>query len=142
VTEVLVVGRDGADLPADLYAYETARTALSPYEVREPFANAVGVETISLGTAVSLLGDLDWYLARLADAALVREPSVHPDEWLTRPLAEAVRDGRVDPDETGDRVLLYRVEDGRLHLDTEATRPEDADGPWEEDTVVVRVTPN
>ncbi|MFB6119583.1 MAG: DUF5804 family protein [Halobacteriaceae archaeon] len=140
MTEVLIVGTEEAVLPGDLLAYETARTALAPYEIREPFANAVAVETISLGMAVSLLNDLDWYLSRVADAALVREPSVHEDEWLTRALAEGIRDGAIDPEETGDRVLLYRVEDGRLRLDTEATRPEGRQ-PWGEDTVVVRVTP-
>jgi len=141
VTEVLVVAREGYTLPADLLTYETARSALSPYDVERPFPGAMAVETISLGTAVSLLNDLDWYLARVADAALVREPSVDETEWLTRDLATAIRDGHVDPEETGDRVLLYRVEDGRLRPDTQATRPEGDGSPWGEDTVVVRVMP-
>jgi hypothetical protein len=141
VTEVLIVGAEEATLPADLLAYETARTALAPYDLRRPFGNAIAVETISLGMAVSLLGDLDWYLSRVADAALVREPSVDETEWLTRSLAEAIRDGALDPEETADRVLLYRVADGRLRFDTEATRPTGGD-PWtDEDTLVVRVRP-
>lgn len=38
--------------------------------------------------------------------------------------------------ETGDRALLYRVSEGQLRLDTEA-----GEGPWGEETVVVRVLP-
>jgi hypothetical protein len=113
-------------LRAELLAYENARGALSSYDIREPYENAVAVETVSLGIAVSLLGDLDWYLRRLARDALVREPSVHPAEWLSRDLATAIRDGEVDPEETGTHLKVYGVvQDGG---DTDESSTESVEG--------------
>lgn len=108
MTEVCIVGEDAA-LHDDLLAYETARRALSAYDVAEPYVNAVVVETISLGTAVSLLNDLDWYLARVAQDALVRDPSISETEWLSREVATAVRDGELDPGDVGPTRKLYGV---------------------------------
>ena len=136
---------EDAVLPGDLLAYETARAALSTYAVESRYENAVVVETISLGTAVSLLNDLDWYLSRVLDDALVREPSVSGDEWLSRALATEIRDGRVAPDEVSDRLKVYGVADGRLVEPMYATRVAgsvpDYDLREVESTVVVRVTP-
>lgn len=144
MTETCIVAKEGADLPADLYAYETAYRALSTYELRYPWSNALVVETISLGTAVSLLNDLDWYLARVADDAFVREPSVSGREWLSRPLARQLRDGDGDPDERVNRLRVYGVEDGRLVDPTMVLRGDAQEGAYEraeyDDTVVVRVT--
>jgi len=114
MTRVCLVGEPGVNLRYELLSRETARAALSTYDLAEPFENAVAVETVSLGAAVSVLNDLDWYLVRFADLALVMEPSVSETEWLSRGLAAAIRDGEVDPDETGDLVALYGVEGGRL----------------------------
>lgn len=108
MTEVCIVGEDD-HLHEDLLDYETARRALSAYEVAEPYVNAMVVETISLGTAVSLLNDLDWYLARVARDALVRDPSVSTTEWLSRGVATEVRDGERAPDDTGPTRKLYGV---------------------------------
>lgn len=118
MTEVLLVGNDSA-FREDLLRYETARRALSAYDLSEPYAETVLVETISLGQAVSLLNDLDWYLARVASAVHVRESSVHESEWLDRPLAAAVRDGTIDPKETATHLKIYGVrnpEDGKPRL--------------------------
>lgn len=114
VTRVCVVGPPGVDLRAELLSYETAREALSTYALATPWENAVAVETVSVGTAVSLLNDLDWYLVRVADDAIVFEPSVSGDEWLSRTLATAIRDGNVDPGETGSYLKLYGVDEGEL----------------------------
>ncbi|MFB6217933.1 MAG: DUF5804 family protein [Halobacteriaceae archaeon] len=122
MTDVCLVGKEELALRAELLAYENARSALSAYDLREPYENTVAVETVSLGMAVSLLGDLDWYLRRLADDALVREPSIDPEEWLSRSLATAVRDGDVAPEETGTHLKVYGLD---------RTRP--ADGPEEGD---------
>lgn len=108
MTEVCIVG-DDASLHEELLSYETARRALSPYDVADPYVNAILVETISLGTAVSLLNDLDWYLARVAEDALVRDPSVSETEWLSRGVASAVRDGDLNPEETGPTRKLYGI---------------------------------
>jgi len=112
MTAVCLVGKPGTDLRAELLAYENARSALSAYDLREPYENTVTVETVSLGMAVSLLGDLDWYLRRLTDDALVREPSVDPGEWLSRRLATAIREDEIDPAETGTHLKVYGVADG------------------------------
>ncbi|MDZ5813203.1 DUF5804 family protein, partial [Halorubrum sp. AD140] len=83
------------------------------YDIEEPFANSVAVDTVSLGAAVSLLNDLDWYLVRFVEEALVLEPSVATDEWLSRDLAREVRDGDVPPEETDQRLKVFGLVDGR-----------------------------
>jgi hypothetical protein len=110
MTRVCLLGKDDVDLRYDLVSRETAREALSTYELRQPFENSVAVETISLGAAVALCNDLNWYLVRFVDEVLVSEPSVSEDEWLSRDLAERVRDEEVPPDETGRYLKVYGVE--------------------------------
>jgi len=97
MARVCLVGREDSTLQYELLSRETAREALSTYDLREPFANSVGVETVSLGAAVALLNDLEWYLRRFVDEAMVLEPSVSETEWLSRELATAVRDDEVSP---------------------------------------------
>jgi hypothetical protein len=144
VTRVCLVGSPEVDLRYELLSRETARRALATYEFDAPFENSLAVETVSLGAAVSLLNDLNWYLVRYADAALVREPSVHPEEWLSRALAEAVRDGRVEAAETGELLELYGVEDGRLVEPMSVTRVDGSVPEYDlrevDDVVTVRVT--
>ncbi|MFB6168938.1 MAG: DUF5804 family protein [Haloferacaceae archaeon] len=113
MTRVCLVGSPDTDLRYELLSRETARDALSTYDLAEPFENTVAVETVSLGTAVALCNDLDWYLRRFADGAWILEPSVDETEWLSRALATAVRDGEVTPEDTGRFLKLYGVEDGR-----------------------------
>jgi hypothetical protein len=110
VTEVLVLGTGDGDIREALLSYDAARAALSQYEIEEPYADTLAVETISLGQAVALLNDLDWYLARVAEEAFVREPSIDEEEWLARPLAEAIRDGDIPPDGAGDHLKIYGIE--------------------------------
>ncbi|WP_020221749.1 DUF5804 family protein [Halarchaeum acidiphilum] len=144
MTEVCIVAKDDADLPGDLYAYETAYRALATYDADYPWANALAVETVSLGTAVSLLNDLDWYLARVARDAFVRDPSVSEREWLSRPLARELRDGEGDPDERVNRLKVYGVADGRLVDPTMVLRGDAQEGQYDrseyDESVVVRVT--
>jgi len=111
MTRACLVGAEAVDLPVDLLTYETAREALSSYDLREPFANAMAVETISLGAAVSLLNDLQWYIVRLVEETLVLEPSVSETEWLSRELAEAIRDEEIDPADTGEYLRIYGMVD-------------------------------
>lgn len=144
MTAVCIVGKQDTTLPDDLYAYETAYRALATYDPTSPWANALAVETVSLGTAVSLLNDLDWYLARVARDAFVRDPSVSEREWLSRPLARALRDGHADPEETVNRLRVYGVEDGHLVDPTMVLRGDAQEGAYErseyDESVVVRVT--
>ena len=93
MTRVCLVGAEDVELRYELVSRETAREALATYDLREPYENTVAVETVSLGSAVALLNDLNWYLVRFAEEALVFDPSVADEEWLSRNLAEAVRDG-------------------------------------------------
>jgi hypothetical protein len=110
MTRVCLVGAEDVNLRYELLSRETSREALATYDLGEPFENTVAVETISLGAAVALLNDLNWYLVRFVDETLVREPSVTDTEWLSRELAGAIRDDRLDPDETGRFLKVYGVE--------------------------------
>ena len=113
MTRVCLLGDPDVNLTYELLSRETARDALATYDIEVPFENSLAVETVSLGAAVSLLNDLNWYLVRFADEALVREPSVSADEWLSRDLARVVRDGTVPPEETDQRLRVYGLVDGR-----------------------------
>ncbi len=109
MTRVCLVGDEDVTLKYELLSRETSREALATHDLREPFENTVGLETISLGAAVALLNDLEWYLVRFVETALVLEPSVSDDEWLSRDLATSVRDDELAPDETGRFLEVYGV---------------------------------
>jgi len=96
VTRVCLLGDPDVNLTYELLSRETARDALATYEIEEPFENSVAVDTVSLGAAVSLLNDLNWYLVRFVDEALVASHR-SPRRWLSRDLAREVRDGAVPP---------------------------------------------
>ena len=113
MTRVCLLGDPDVELSYELLSRETARDALATYDIEEPFANSVAVDTVSLGAAVSLLNDIDWYLVRFVAEALVLEPSVASDEWLSRDLAREVRDGDVPPEETDQRLKVFGLVDGR-----------------------------
>ncbi|MFB6122170.1 MAG: DUF5804 family protein [Haloferacaceae archaeon] len=144
MTRVCIVGDEDVELQYELLSRETSRAALATYDLDEPYANTVAVDTVSLGAAVSLLNDLNWYLVRFARDALVLEPSVSADEWLSRDLAAAIRDGDVDPPTTGDLLKVYGVADGRLVEPMYVTRTGGVLPEYDlrdvEETVVVRVT--
>jgi hypothetical protein len=145
VTRICFVGSEDVDVQYELLSRETAREALSTYQRYAPFENSLAVDTVSLGAAVSLCNDLNWYLVRFVDITLVREPSISTEEWLSRSLAAAVRDGDVPPAETGERLAIYGVEEGRLVEPMYVTRGPDGTVPSYdlrpvEETVTVRVT--
>jgi hypothetical protein len=145
VTRVCIVGSEGVDLRAELVSRETAREALATYDLREEYRNSLAAKTISLGSAVALLNDLNWYLVRFTDDALVLEPSVSETEWLSRDLAEAVRDGAIDPAETGEYLKVYGLTADRELIEPMFLTRRDGEIPEYdlrevEDTVVVRVT--
>jgi hypothetical protein len=109
MARVCLLGDDDVDLRYELLSRETAREALATYDLRQPYHNSVALETVSLGAAVSLLNDLNWYLVRFVDTALVLEPSVSETEWLSRELAAALRDDAVTPDDSGRFLKVYGV---------------------------------
>lgn len=145
MTRVCIVGKSDVNLRYELVSRETARDALVTYDLTEPFENTVALETISLGAAVSLLNDLNWYLVRFAGTALVLEPSVSETEWLSRDLAAAVRDDEVAPDDSGRFLTVYGVTDEEelvepMYVTRTGHELPDYDLREVEDTVVVRVT--
>lgn len=151
MTRVCIVGKPDCEVRYELLSRETAREALSTYDLAEPFANTVAIDTVSLGAAVSLLNDLNWYLVRFARASFVREPSVSEDEWLSRALATQVRNDAIEPEESDRYLAVYGVADEALtepmyvvrrdakDSDTHRELPE-YDLREVEETVVVRVT--
>ena len=144
MTRVCLVGKPDVELRYELVSRETSREALATYELREPFQNTVALETLSLGAAVSLCNDLNWYLVRFVSEALVLEPSVSDDEWLSRELATAVREESIERDETGRYLKVFGVADDELLDPMFVTRtghelPE-YDLHEVDDTLVVRVT--
>ncbi len=146
VTRVCLVGAEDVDLRFELLSRETSREALATYDIEQPFENTVAVDTVSLGAAVALLNDLNWYLVRFADEALILDPSVSETEWLSRELATAVRNGDVDPDGTNEFLKIYGVDDGRL-VEPLYVRRTGGDHPEYDlrdvdETVVVRVDPD
>ncbi|WP_336339391.1 DUF5804 family protein [Haloarcula brevis] len=109
MTQVCLVGCEDVNLRYELLSRETARNALATYDLQEPFANTVAVDTVSLGAAVALLNDLNWYLVRFADAAFIRDPSISETEWLSRDLAAAIRDDDIAPEDTGRFLNVYGI---------------------------------
>ncbi|WP_049980513.1 DUF5804 family protein [Halolamina rubra] len=142
MAQVCLLGEPGSDLRYELLSRETAREALSTYDLREPYANSLALDTVSIGAAVSLLNDLNWYLVRFARTALVQSDSVSETEWLSRDLAILIRDGHVDPDVTGGFLKVYGLEDGRPEDPTFVQRQGDWTPEREgyDDVLVVRVT--
>ncbi|RLM63505.1 hypothetical protein DVK05_14620 [Halorubrum sp. Atlit-8R] len=144
MTRVCLLGDPDVELSYELLSREKARDALATYDIEEPFENSVAVDTVSLGAAVSLLNDLDWYLARFVAEALVLEPSVATDEWLSRDLAREVRDGEVPPEETDQRLKVFGLVDGRpvepLFVRRRQGETPEYDLRDVEETVVVRVS--
>ena len=110
MTRVCLVGSPDVNVRYELLSRETSREALATYQLERPFENTLALRTVSVGAAVSLLNDLQWYLVRFVDEALVLEPSVSETEWLSRELAEALRNGDLEPGETGEYLKVYGVE--------------------------------
>ncbi len=139
-----LLGDPDVNLTYELLSRETARDALATYDIEEPYANSLAVDTVSLGAAVSLLNDLNWYLVRFVDEALVREPSVSTDEWLSRDLAREVRDGAVPPEETDQRLKVFGLVDGRpvepLYVRRKQGETPEYDLRDVDETVIVRVS--
>ena len=144
MTRVCLVGDDDVELRYELVSRETARAALTTYDLSAPYENTVALETVSLGAAVALLNDLNWYLVRFVEEALLFEPSVSDDEWLSRALAAAIRDDEVDPDDSGRFLKVFGVDEGRLLEPMFVTRTGPELPPYDlhdvDETLVVRVT--
>lgn len=144
MAQVCLVGNDDVNLRYELLSRETSREALRTYDLQEQWENTITMETVSIGAAVSLLNDLNWYLVRFTSDALVQSNSVSETEWLSRRLATRIRDGDADPAETDTYIKLYGVADGRLvdpmFVQRTAGELPEYDLREVEDTLPVRVT--
>lgn len=144
MTRVCLLGDPDVNLTYELLSRETARDALATYDIEEPFTNSLAVDTVSIGAAVALLNDLNWYLVRFVDEALVREPSISTDEWLSRELAREVRDGVVPPEETDQCLKVFGLVDGRpvepLYVRRKQGETPEYDLRDVDETVIVRVS--
>jgi len=114
VTTVCLLGDADVVLREELLSRETAADALSYYNLSSPFTNSVAVQTVSLGTAVSLCNDLDWYIRRFVDRAIIMEESISRSEWLSRSLAMTVRDQAIQPEQTRRYLAIYGLIDQKL----------------------------
>ncbi len=110
MTRVCLVGARDVNLQYELLSRKTSREALSTYDLERPFENALAVQTVSLGAAVSFCNDLQWYIVRFVEEALILEPSVSETEWLSRGFATALRNGECEPAETGEFLKIYGLE--------------------------------
>lgn len=110
MTRVCLIGKADCNLQYELLSRETSREALATYDLERPFENSIALRTVSVGAAVSLLNDLNWYLTRFVDEALVQEPSVSDEEWLSRALAKELRNGDVEPADTAEFCKVYGLE--------------------------------
>lgn len=144
MTRVCLIGDDDVDLRRELLDRDTSRDALAPYALASPWENTIAVTTVSVGAAVSLLNDLNWYLTRFVADAILFEPSVSDTEWFSRAVATAIRDQRVSHDETGSLLKIYGIEDGRLVEPMYAHRAGERLPTYDlrevADTLVVRIT--
>lgn len=128
MTRVCLLGEADTSLQYELLSRETARDALAAYDIREPFENSLAVETVSLGAAVALLNDLDWYLIRFVEDAFIREPSISETEYLSRDLATAIRNDELDPAESDRFLRVYGIEQMADGMDVAETSGTETDG--------------
>ncbi|MDY7080886.1 MAG: DUF5804 family protein, partial [Halobacteria archaeon] len=113
MTRVRIVGDEAYDLRYELVSSETSREALSTYELLESeIDNTVEFQTASIGSALALLNDLDWYLTRYGRWVEVRDESVSDEEWLSRELATRIYERELEPEETREYFAIRGVKDG------------------------------
>ena len=143
MAKVCVIGKSDIALRGELFGHEGSRQALSAYDITEPWVNTVAVNTVSLGAATALLNDIDWYLTRYARDAIIFDPSISDNEWVSRLLAEAIRDTSVLPHDTGDLLKVYGIEDEHLVEPMYIQRHGDDIPPYDlrpvDDTLLVRI---
>ncbi len=144
MTRVCFLGAEDVQLRYQLLSSETARAALASYDLEEPWANTVGVHTVSLGAAISLVNDLNWYAVRYMRDVLIFDESVSETEWLSERLARTIREQDRPPGDTGELLKIYGIDDGRLVEPMYVQRTGGSTPSYDlrevEDTIAVRIT--
>jgi len=109
--KILLIEREGTDLYSTLYDSDTSRAMLRFYH---PVRSPVGVEimTASLGSALSLVSELRWYLQRYVDEVLITEDG---SVYLTWELADCVYERGVTLSQPWARRFRYRIHGGRIY---------------------------
>jgi hypothetical protein len=109
--KILLVEREGTDLYTTLYDSDTSRAMLRFYH---PVRHPAGVEimTASLGSALSLVSELRWYIPRYVDEVLLSEDGT---VYLTWSLAEAVYERGVTLTQPWPHRFRYRIHLGKVY---------------------------
>lgn len=144
MTRVCLIGKDDSNLLYELLSSETARAALSSYDISEPWENTVAVTSVSLGASITLLNDLKWYLVRYTEDVILFDESVSESEWLSEALARTIREQDRNPAETGALLKIYGVVDNQLVEPMYIQRVGESYPSYDlrevDDTVLVRIT--
>jgi len=108
--KILLVEREGTDLYGTLYDSETSRAMLRFYH---PVRHPAGVEitTASLGSALSLVSELRWYIQRYVDEILLTEDG---SVYLTHELALCVYERGVTLVQPWPHRFRYRVHGAKI----------------------------
>jgi hypothetical protein len=109
--KILLIEREGTDLYTTLYDSDTSRAMLRFYH---PVRHSAGVEitTASLGSALSLVSELRWYIQRYVDEVLLTEDG---SVYLTWSLAEAVYERGITLSQPWPHRLRYRIHGGKVY---------------------------
>ena len=112
--KILLIEREGTDLYSTLYDSDTSRAMLRFYH---PVRHPVGVEilTASLGSALSLVSELRWYIQRYVYEILLTEDGL---VYLTRELADCVYERGVTLSLPWPHRFRYRIHGGRIYRST------------------------
>ena len=109
--KILLFGREGTDLYSTLYDSDTSRAMLRFYH---PVRHPAGVEitTASLGSALSLVSELRWYIQRYVDEVLFTEDG---SVYLTWSLAGAVYERGISLAQPWPHRFRYRIHGGKVY---------------------------
>jgi hypothetical protein len=109
--KILLIEREGTDLYSTLYDSDTSRAMLRFYH---PVRHPAGVEitTASLGSALSLVSELRWYLQRYVDEVLLTEDG---SVYLTWSLADMVYERGITLSQPWPHRLRYRIHGGKVY---------------------------
>jgi len=109
--KILLIEREGIDLYSTLYDSDTSRAMLRFYH---PVRHPVGVEilTASLGSALSLVSELRWYIQRYVDEVLMTEDG---SVYLTWDLADCVYERGVTLSQPWPHRFRYRIHGGKIY---------------------------
>jgi hypothetical protein len=109
--KILLIEREGTDLYSTLFDSDTSRAMLRFYH---PVRHPAGVEimTASLGSALSLVSELRWYIQRYVDEVLLTEDGT---VYLTWSLADAVYERGIILAQPWPHRFRYRIHAGKVY---------------------------